>query len=264
VLRGAQRFLWAVGFAVLGFCGMAWLNARLEQNRGNRELDRLLKKNYATVQPRYGGLVGKVEIPRLHLSDVVFEGTDDPILNIGVGHLQGSALPGQKGNVVLAGHRDSFFRALRNIHEGDEVEVTTRFGTRWYTVQSTQIVSPADIAVLEPTPAPTLTLVTCYPFYFVGHAPKRFIVRGTEIHTAPREILTADNAVEKPSASSPAPAPEREARIRNTPKAVPQIASKPKSLPEIAARTKSLGETASRTERHKGIRLRPRAWNDFS
>jgi sortase A len=99
VIRGVQRLLWAVGFAILGYVGMATIDSRLEQSRGNRELDHLLTNDYSKFQPRYGGLVGKVEIPRLHLSAVVFEGTDDPILAVGVGHLQGSALPGQRGNV---------------------------------------------------------------------------------------------------------------------------------------------------------------------
>ena len=180
MLRGAQRFLWAAGFALLGYCGMAFINARLEQIRGSRELDRLLATRQQDVQPKYGGMVGRVEIPRLHLSAVVFEGTDDPILAMGVGHLTGSALPGRKGNVVLAGHRDSVFRALRNIQGGDEVRVTTSYGVRTYKVSSTEIINPTQVSVLEPTPSPTLTLVTCYPFYFVGHAPKRFIVQGVE------------------------------------------------------------------------------------
>ena len=95
--------------------------------------------------------------------------------------MTGSALPGLAGNVVLAGHRDSFFRALRNIRGGDTVEVITADGSRSYSVKTTEIIQPTEVSVLEPTKTPMLTLVTCYPFYFVGHAPKRFIVRGTEI-----------------------------------------------------------------------------------
>jgi len=190
VIRGLQHILWMIGFLILGYSGMAYVNARLEQYRGKQELDRLLQDKAATakVQPPYGGLVGRMEIPRLHLSAVVFEGTDDPILSRGVGHLTGSALPGQKGNVVLAGHRDSFFRALRNIRSGDVVEVTTEYGTRNYSIKSTEIIDPTQVSVLEPTRTPTLTLVTCYPFYFVGHAPKRFIVQGLEL----RDPLSED------------------------------------------------------------------------
>ena len=190
MIRGLQHILWMIGFLILGYSGMAYVNARLEQYRGKQELDRLLQDKAATakVQPPYGGLVGRMEIPRLHLSAVVFEGTDDPILSRGVGHLTGSALPGQKGNVVLAGHRDSFFRALRNIRSGDVVEVTTEYGTRNYSIKSTEIIDPTQVSVLEPTRTPTLTLVTCYPFYFVGHAPKRFIVQGLEL----RDPLSED------------------------------------------------------------------------
>jgi LPXTG-site transpeptidase (sortase) family protein len=82
--------------------------------------------------------------------------------------------------VVLAGHRDSFFRALRNIQSGDVVEVTTLQGSRSYTIGTTRIIQPTEVGVLAPTSVPTLTLVTCYPFYYVGNAPQRFIVRGTE------------------------------------------------------------------------------------
>jgi LPXTG-site transpeptidase (sortase) family protein len=98
-------------------------------------------------------------------------------------------MPGLGGNVVLAGHRDSFFRALRNIRAGDKVNVETPEGSRSYLVKTTEIIQPTQISVLEPTRAPTLTLVTCYPFYFVGHAPKRFIVQGAEI--PPQDILQA-------------------------------------------------------------------------
>jgi len=193
MLTSMQRFLWVAGFIALGYCGMAWINARLQQAGGNAELDRLLTMHSHGTRPLeshhrlpeipHGGLVGRMEIPRLHLSAVIFEGTDEPVLSEGVGHLDGSALPGQYGNVVLAGHRDSFFRALRNIRSGDIVDVTTERGSRSYRVETTRIVQPTEVSVLEPTRDPTLTLVTCYPFYFVGHAPKRFIVRGAQIET---------------------------------------------------------------------------------
>ncbi len=188
MIHRLQHCLWVTGFLVLGYCGMSWMNARLHQSIGNTELDRLLARR-APAAPRplgpgntlpHGGLVGRVEIPRLRLSAVIFEGTDEPVLSQGVGHLTGSALPGPAGNVVLAGHRDSFFRALRNIRRGDTVEVTTTQGSRSYTIETTRIIKPTDVSVLEPTKAPTLTLVTCYPFYYVGHAPERFIVRGIE------------------------------------------------------------------------------------
>jgi sortase A len=94
-----------------------------------------------------------------------------------VGHIPGTALPGEDGNIVLAAHRDTFFRPLRNIQKGDEIALTTWNGAFRYRVESIQVVGPDDVGVLQPTSLPTLTLVTCYPFYFVGSAPKRFIVR---------------------------------------------------------------------------------------
>jgi sortase A len=182
MLRWISRVLLAAGFMLLGYCGTSWIDSRMQQIEGNMELDRLLRhppEATASVvrPPAHGDLIGRVSIPRLGMSDVVFEGTDDQVLHRGVGHLTGSALPGQPGNVVLAGHRDSFFRDLRNIRKGDLVDVTTESGTRSYAVDSTEIVDPSEIGVEAPTPAPTLTLITCYPFNFVGNAPQRFIIR---------------------------------------------------------------------------------------
>jgi sortase A len=176
-----SRLLFAAGFIILGYCGAAWINSSLRQFRGNSDLDRLLSnkpgRTPQTAPLANGALLGRVEIPKLHLSAVVFQGTDSSILDEGVGHLDGSSLPGQSGNVVLAAHRDTFFRNLKNIRRGDVITVTTPTGVREYSVDSTNVVSPTDMSVAYPTPKPTLTLITCYPFYYVGHAPKRFIVR---------------------------------------------------------------------------------------
>lgn len=179
--RRAQRFFFAAGFLILGYCGAARMDSRLRQAQGNREMDRILARQSTALAPRIvvpdGGLIGRVEIPRLRLSDVVFQGTDSATLGRGVGHVESTALPGRTGNVVLAAHRDSFFRDLRNIRKGDVVKVTTVAGPRTYRVDSTDVVKPTETRVLNPTAQPTLTLITCYPFYYIGHAPKRFIVR---------------------------------------------------------------------------------------
>ena len=127
------------------------------------------------------GLVGKIEIPRLHLSSIIFEGTDDRSLAKGVGHLEGSALLGLSGNIVLAAHRDSFFRPLRNIEKGDEISVITPEGTGRYVVRSVVIVTPDQTRFLRSTKNPTLTLVTCFPFNYIGSAPRRFIVQADRI-----------------------------------------------------------------------------------
>jgi len=215
MLQTLQRCLWVIGFIVLGYCGMAWTTARLNQSAGNDELDRLLTNKPPGVredlryQISHGELVGRVRIPRLQISTVIFEGTDEPVLSEGVGHLTGSALPGLAGNVVLAGHRDSFFRPLRNIRAGDTVEVTTPEGSRSYLVQTTEIITPDKVSVLEPTKSPTLTLVTCYPFYYVCHAPKRFIVRASEI---PDPDIRASEI--EPRTIMPAKMKSRRGRIR--------------------------------------------------
>jgi len=118
-----------------------------------------------------------LRIPKLGLEAPVLDGTDDWTLNRGVGHIAGTALPGMAGNLGIAGHRDGFFRGLKDIARGDTIELETLKGRQAYVVQDIRIVRPDDVWVLDATPAPALTLVTCYPFYFVGSAPERYIVR---------------------------------------------------------------------------------------
>jgi sortase A len=127
------------------------------------------------------GLIGRLDISRLGLSVIVIEGVRAATLRRAVGHIPGTALPGQPGNVAISGHRDTFFRPLRNIRRDDMVTLTTLLGEFRYRVVSTSIVRPDNIAVLAPTENQILTLVTCYPFYFVGPAPSRFIVRAERI-----------------------------------------------------------------------------------
>ncbi len=115
---------------------------------------------------------------------MLMEGDDAKTLRRAVGHIRGTALPGQPGNVALSGHRDTFFRPLRNIRENDVIVVTTLHGEYRYRVESTRIVAPDDIAVLNAGEGEILTLVTCYPFYFVGAAPDRFIVRAERLHSS--------------------------------------------------------------------------------
>jgi sortase A len=120
-----------------------------------------------------------LEIAKLGIRVPVFEGTDDLTLNRGVGRIIGSADLGTPGNIGIAGHRDGFFRGLKDISVGDEVDLVMTTEKVTYVVDQIEIVSPADVTVLEPRSAPSLTLVTCYPFYFVGDAPKRFIVHAS-------------------------------------------------------------------------------------
>jgi sortase A len=118
-----------------------------------------------------------LKIPRLHLEVPVLEGTDDWILNRGAGHIEDTAEPAERGNVGIAGHRDGFFRPLKDLAVGDVLELELRKGTERYRVEKIWIVGPEDVSVLDPTPSKAVTLVTCYPFYFVGAAPQRFIAR---------------------------------------------------------------------------------------
>ena len=123
------------------------------------------------------GIVGRLLIPSLKLNVMVLEGTDPWTLNRAVGHIERTAFPGSTGNVGISAHRDGFFRNLGRIREGDAISLVTSEKTYTYAVESTQIVNPGDVEVLAPSDRPVLTLVTCFPFYFVGDAPQRFIVK---------------------------------------------------------------------------------------
>jgi sortase A len=127
-----------------------------------------------------GLLIGRLRISRLKMAAMVREGANESTLRLAVGHVPGTALPGNIGNVGLAGHRDTFFRPLAKIHKNDAIDLETDQGIFRYLVTSTQIVSPRDVSVLKASAGKTLTLVTCYPFYYVGSAPKRFIVHAVE------------------------------------------------------------------------------------
>jgi len=118
-----------------------------------------------------------LKIERLGIEVPVLEGTDDNILDRGAGHIADTAAPGADGNSGIAAHRDGFFRPLKDAQVGDIIELTTPRGTTRFRIERTWIVEPEDVSVLDPTPGAALTLVTCYPFYFVGSAPQRFIVR---------------------------------------------------------------------------------------
>lgn len=124
-----------------------------------------------------GTPIARLEIPRLELDVVVAEGTSSTVLRRAVGRLERSARPGERGNIVLAGHRDTFFRPLARIREGDLIVLDSETGPRTYEVEWVRIVEPTDVRVLRQSRYPALTLVTCYPFQYVGHAPQRFVVR---------------------------------------------------------------------------------------
>lgn len=189
ILRWTHRALIALGVVVMGYCGFILADAWLFQRRANAELERRQARGrgggpVATeVPPAIGadGLIGRIEIARIGLSSMVVEGTDRSTLRRAAGHVLNTALPGQSGNIGIAGHRDTFFRALRNVVQDDVVTFTTTRGEFRYRVVSTRVVAPEEVSVLRPTTEEVLTLVTCYPFYFVGSAPNRFIVRAERV-----------------------------------------------------------------------------------
>jgi sortase A len=170
----------------LSYCGFVMVDAWVFQQRESRHLERLLANHHQVKGQRAhamvaSGLIGRLEIPRLGLSAMLIEGDDQKTLRRAVGHIPGTPLPGQPGNVALTGHRDTFFRPLRNIRASDIIVVTTLQGQYRYRVVSTRVVRPDNVAVLNPSAGEILTLVTCYPFYFVGAAPDRFIVRAERL-----------------------------------------------------------------------------------
>ena len=126
-----------------------------------------------------GAPLAVLSIPRLRLDVPVFEGTDDLTLNRGAGRIEGTARPGETGNIGIAAHRDGFFRGLKNIRPGDRIELAQLRRKFVYTVDNIAVVDPADVTVLRARSQPSLTLVTCYPFYFIGDAPQRYIVQAS-------------------------------------------------------------------------------------
>ncbi|MBI4164380.1 MAG: class D sortase [Acidobacteria bacterium] len=128
-------------------------------------------------------MLASLDSPRIGLSVMVLEGMDKRTLRVGAGHLPGSALPGQDGNVVIAGHRDTFFRPLRGIKVGDEINLTSPEGQYRYQILWSRVVPPNETQALEPTSDASLTLVTCYPFAFVGPAPNRLVIRAARVET---------------------------------------------------------------------------------
>lgn len=200
-LRLLERLLLVVGCVCLGYFGYVYGETALYQAYEARELDAILAavppvpaRDAATStharretevvlptarrpRPADGTTLGRLEIPRLRVSAMVRAGSDSRTLRLAVGHIGGTSLPGEPGNIGLAAHRDTFFRRLGEIREDDLVRFVTTDGTFVYRVEGTKVVDPHDTWVLNPTEEPALTLVTCYPFRYVGSAPRRFIVR---------------------------------------------------------------------------------------
>ena len=186
-----ERLLSVLGVILLGWFALAQLQMVYDQTVAARQFEETRIAVPKPVEARgsgrrlslaTGAVVGRVEIPRVGVSALVREGDDTKTLRGAVGHVPGTAFPGDQGNAALAGHRDTFFRGLKDIRKGDHILLSTPAGDARYVVRSTSVVEPTDVSVLAPTPESTLTLVTCYPFNYIGAAPRRFIVRAEIAH----------------------------------------------------------------------------------
>ena len=194
IVRWLERGLVALGASCLLWMGATSLSAIVYQVEHNASLERVgqflprpeadLGANVIRTTLEAGAPIGRLEIPRIGLTAVVAEGDDEKTLRVAVGHLPDTPFPWQEGNSALAGHRDSFFRPLRHIQVGDDIHLTTVRGMLRYRVTRHTVVDPAELWVLNSSPAAALTLITCYPFDYVGPAPRRFIVHAERVSNA--------------------------------------------------------------------------------
>lgn len=206
-VRLPRRFLWSstiyflLGFGILalGYAGFTVVDSHHYQH--------VQMQNFAGQRlppaPRVlaeGDLLGELQVPRLRLSAFVVQGDSSSTLKRAVGHLAETALPGELGNVALAGHRDTFFRPLRDIRLGDEIRFKTRERSFEYRVESIDVVKPTDIQVLKSTTGHNLILLTCFPIHYLGPAPKRLVVRAREIEDFSQQPTAGHDAGKGPAA----------------------------------------------------------------
>jgi len=193
-LRSIPRLLVGLGAALLVYTAGTLAYAAIYQHYQSRVLDENIALHHvqtafapggepvfrvAEIVPGEGDILGRLDIPRIGMSVMIPHGIEAGTLRVGVGHVPGTALPGTEGNVVLAGHRDTFFRTLEGILPGDVVRIVTVSRLYEYTVDSVEVVDPEATYVMESRGRSELTLITCYPFHFIGAAPERFIVHAT-------------------------------------------------------------------------------------
>jgi sortase A len=178
----ARMLLIASGILALSYVGLTLLGARRFQKDSALLLEKQIHANgQHRAQPsklpvKEGDVLGRIEIPRIGISVIVLQGTKSQTLRLGVGHIDGTPFPGEEGNIGIAGHRDTFFRSLKDIHKDDEIILQTVSGVSKYRVDWIQITAPGDSGIISSKTESALTLVTCYPFRFIGAAPERFIV----------------------------------------------------------------------------------------
>lgn len=189
--RWVTRLMFVAGAACIGWVFVAWEQAAFFQLYARTELQRLMNETKAPASGQFPrkpaslrldeSLVGLLAIPRLSLSVIAVEGDDAHALRIAAGHLPDTPLPWQDGNAAFAGHRDTFFHALSELRVGDDIEITARQGQFRYRVTRTLIVNPGDLSILQPHDGTALTLITCYPFSYIGNAPQRFVVQAVRV-----------------------------------------------------------------------------------
>jgi sortase A len=192
MLRGACYLFLALGIIALGYAGFVSAGSHVYQALEMKKFNQAgpLAEPHILAE---GEVIGEIQVPRLGLNAIVVQGDSPDSLTRAVGHLSDSALPGEWGNVALAGHRDTFFRPLRDIRLGDGIHFKTRKRTFEYRVESIEVVAPTDIRVLESSTGHDLTLLTCYPMNYIGPAPNRLVVRAREIQRTAREQLAREN-----------------------------------------------------------------------
>jgi sortase A len=198
LLRWLERGLLAIGLGLGAWCAAVLLEARHVARMPVPEPSKVVSASgsAAAVTPSTGSWVARLDAPSVNLNVTVLEGSDDGTLARGAGHIEYTPLPGQPGNIGIAGHRDTTFRPVRHLRTGDPLELTTSDRVYRYLITKTFIVDPEDVYVLDPGDRPMLTLVTCYPFEFIGHAPRRYIIQAALIDEVARvdQVLDARGA----------------------------------------------------------------------
>jgi sortase A len=226
-LHQLQRLLFIVGAVMLALYGAAGIhrtvlsNADLQRFKTQQRVsaaaprevtlataipdlslwsEKRVKEYQESLAEHFPPALGILRIPKINVEVPVLEGTDDLSLNRGVGHVTGTANPGREGNVAIAGHRDGFFRGLKDVFLGDKVELVTPQRTETYIIDRITIVQPSDVSVLQPRSHASLTLITCYPFYFIGSAPQRYIVQASIVESATMNALANARPLSIPEA----------------------------------------------------------------
>jgi sortase A len=184
ILKTSERVMWAVG----GICLVLCLFINLQSRSYRAQAKGLAEHQGPPALNHSDAVIGMIEVPALGLSAPITSDIDVSSLQLGVGHIRGTAMPGGLGTVGIAGHRDSFFRPLRHVAPGMDIKLTSESGTYHYQVDSTEIVTPDKVRVLDIIHQPALTLITCFPFDYIGAAPRRFIVHAHLISVTPDTI----------------------------------------------------------------------------